>query len=129
MSDLRTRDSMGRWLPGQSANPQGRLPRQTETKYLEVTMDECTPEDWAEVIRIALSDAKDTEVTPHVRARAREWLSKYLIGEPSQLHQILYREEREFKIVVSFGDNGHDALPAGDIIDMEPVVIDEESSD
>ena len=118
---VRTRDSMGRWLKGStSPNPQGRLPRQTEAKYLDIIMQECTGDEWAEVIQIAVKDAKDEKETAHVRARAREWLAKYLIGEPSQLHQLLYKEERTFKIIVEFGEEPK-ALP--DVIDMEPVIV------
>jgi hypothetical protein len=128
MSELpvRTRDSMGRWLKGQSANTKGRLPRQTETKYLEATMGSCSVEEWAEIILIAVEDARDTDATPHVRARAREWLAKYLIGEPSQLHQLLYKEERKFEIVVTFGDNGNKALPAEVEDVIEGIIVDEE---
>ena len=122
---IRTRDSMGRWLKGTSPNPAGRLPRQTETKYLEVTMEECTTDEWAHIIQIAVADAKDTEATPHVRARAREWLAKYVIGEPSQLHQLLYKEERRFEIVVRFGDEEQRQLP--DVVDGEAVLIDDAS--
>ena len=122
---VRTRDSMGRWLKGStSPNPGGRLPRQTETKYLEATMATVPVEDWVEVIEMALQDAKDPESTATVRARAREWLAKYLIGEPSQLHQLLYKEERKFEIVVRFGDEEPKALP--DIVDGEAVVIESE---
>ena len=53
---------------------------------------------------------------PQVRARAREWLAKYLIGEPSQLHQLLYREERDIRIVVTFGDQ---QIELPDIIEGE----------
>jgi hypothetical protein len=125
MAQVPTRDSFGRFLPGQTGNPEGRLPRQTETKYLEVTMAEVTPERWAEAIRIAIDDATDLEVSAHVRARAREWLAKYLIGEPSQLHQLLYKEERKFEIHVIFGDNGDQkALP--EVVDVEPIIIHED---
>jgi len=117
---LRTRDSMGRWLKGQTGNKDGRLTRQTETEYLEVTMREVTSEKWAEVIKLALEDALDQDLTAHVRARAREWLAKYLIGEPSQLHQMLYKEERTFKIIVEFGEEQR-ALP--ETIDVEPIIV------
>ena len=120
---VRTRDSMGRWLKGQTGNKDGRLPRQTETKYLDIIMRECTGEEWAEVIKLALRDAKDEEESAHVRARAREWLAKYLIGEPSQLHQLLYKEERTFEIVVRFGDEEQRALP--ETIDVEPIIVHE----
>lgn len=119
MSSLvQARDDDGKWLPGKSANPRGRLPRQTETKYLEVTMGSVPVEEWAEVVKIALEDALDRENQPHVRQKAREWLARYLIGEPSQLHALLYKEERRFEIVVKFEDNGHEKqLPVDDVID------------
>ena len=123
MGAVRSRDSMGRWLKGQTGNKNGRLPRQTETEYLEVTMREVTPDKWADVIQLALKDALDPENTATVRARAREWLAKYLIGEPSQLHQLLYKEERKFEIVVRFGDEEPKALP--EIVDGEAVVIED----
>ena len=122
---VRTRDAYGRWQKGVSGNPSGRLTRQTEAKYLDIIMEECTGEEWSEVIQIAIKDAKDTENSAHVRARAREWLAKYLIGEPSQLHQLLYKEERKFEIHVIFGDNGDQkALP--DVIDVEPIIVHED---
>ena len=103
MTDIvRQRNSSGQFLPGFSGNLQGRLPRQTEAKYLDATMRTVSVESWAEICQQALQDATDKD--PQVRARAREWLAKYLIGEPSQLHQLLYREERDIRIVVTFGD-------------------------
>jgi len=120
---LRTRDSMGRWLKGQTGNKSGRLPRQTETKYLEATMETVSVEDWADVIALALDDALNKDNSAHVRARAREWLAKYLIGEPSQLHQMLYKEERKFEIIVRFGDEEQRALP--EIIDGEAILIED----
>lgn len=103
MTDVvRTRNRSGQFLPGFSGNPQGRLPRQTEARYLDATMKTVSVENWAEICQKALEDA--LHVDPQVRARAREWLAKYLIGEPSQLHQLLYREERDIRIVVTFGD-------------------------
>jgi len=122
---LRTRDAYGRWLPGKSGNPDGRLPRQTEAEYLDVVMAEVSVEKWGEVIKIALEDALDRDKTDHVRARAREWLAKYLIGEPSQLHQMLYKEERKFEIIVRFGDDEPKRLT--ETIDVEPVIIDDAS--
>lgn len=121
---LRTRDGLGRWLPGQTGNKDGRLPRQTETEYLNVTMRVCTPEKWAKVIALAMDDALSTDETAHVRARAREWLAKYVIGEPSQLHQMLYKEERTFEIIVRFGDEEQKALP--ETIDVEPIIVHED---
>ena len=124
MSLAAPRDNLGRWKTGFTGNPEGRLPRQIETEYLNVTMRECTPDKWAEIIQIAVADARDTEASSHVRARAREWLAKYVIGEPSQLHQLLYKEERKVEIRVIFGDNGDQkALP--EVVDAEAVIIED----
>ena len=125
------RNSFGQFLPGSSANPQGRLPRQTEAKYLDVTMAEVTTEQWAEVVRAALMDAlgQNEELAPrdkaYVAARAREWLAKYLIGEPSQLQQLLYREERSFEIVVRFGDDDGNPKRLSDTVDADFVSMED----
>ena len=75
-------------------------------------------EKWAEVVAIALEDALDREGKPHIRTKAREWLARYLIGEPSQLHALLYKEERKFEIIVKFEDNGQNKeFPVGDVVD------------
>ena len=123
MTVIQERNKDGTFRKGFTGNPAGRLPRQTETEYLEVTMREVTPEAWAEVIQQAILDARDTEASHHVRARAREWLAKYWIGEPSQLHHMLYKEERDIRITVTFGDNG-DKKELPDIIDIEPLLLD-----
>jgi hypothetical protein len=120
---IRSRDAYGRWQKGISGNPEGRLPRQTESEYLEVTMATVSTERWAEVVEQALQDALGDNI--HARARAREWLAKYLIGEPSQLMQLLYREEKSFEIIVTFGDNGRKELTEGDVIDVEPIILNE----
>ena len=83
-------------------------------------MGQVPPEKWAEIVAYAVEDALGEK--DHVRARAREWLAKHLIGDPAQIHQFLYKEERSFTINVIFGDN-QQALPAN-IVDVEHVVID-----
>src|SRR5690348_8204282 len=53
----------------------GRPPRTAERRYLQVLTEEVTDEDWREVVRAALADAKVGD------ARARLWLSKYVLGD------------------------------------------------
>lgn len=123
MTSVKTRDSLGRWKSGVSGNPAGRLPRNTETEYLGITMGKATPEKWGEIVEMAVEDA--LAENPHVRARAREWLAKHLIGDPSTIHQMLYKEERSFEIRVIFGeDKGNGQGKLEDVIDVEPVMID-----
>ena len=70
------RDSKGRFVKGASGNPQGRLPKQTETSYLQVSESVCTFDVWREIVAKAVEQAKRGD------ARARQWLSDYLIGKP-----------------------------------------------
>lgn len=113
----------GRFVKGFSGNPSGRLPRNTETQYLETTMEQCSIAQWAEIVARAVQDAL-SDNDANVRARAREWLGKYVIGEPSQLHQILYREEKDFQIVVTFGEEAPRMLE-DEIIEGEIAAIEE----
>ena len=70
------RDSKGRFVKGESGNPQGRLPKQIEQTYLQVSESVCTFDVWREIVAKAIEQAKRGD------ARARQWLSDYLIGKP-----------------------------------------------
>lgn len=70
------RDSKGRFVKGESGNPQGRLPKQVESSYLQVSENVCTFDVWREIVAKAIEQAKRGD------ARARQWLSDYLIGKP-----------------------------------------------
>jgi hypothetical protein len=61
-------------------NPRGpRQPKlQTERAHLEVVIAVCTPETWREVVHKAVEDCKASD------AKARKWLSSYLMGRPGQ---------------------------------------------
>lgn len=121
---VRVRDQLGRWQKGFTGNPQGRLPKAIEMEYLDVTWRTVTPEKWAEVMQMALDDC--LHENPHVRARAREWAGKYVLGDPSAIQQFLYKDERKFEITVTFGDNGRKMLEEGDVVDAEPTLIQDE---
>jgi len=118
------RDQFGKFRKGFTGNPLGRLPKAVEMEYLDVTWRTVSPEKWAEVMEQAVLDCTDDN--PHVRARAREWVGKYVLGDPSAIQQYLYKDEREFHITVTFGDNGQKMLESGeeDIIDAEVTVVD-----
>jgi len=70
------RDQSGRFAEGNAGGP-GRPKRQTERDYLRVVMGKCTLEEWAEAVTKAVKDAKAGD------AKAREWLSGYLLGKPN----------------------------------------------
>lgn len=69
------RNDLGQFSPGNKCSP-GRLARQTEREYLIAMTTGCTPEDWQEIIKQAVEDAKKGD------NKAREWLASYLIGIP-----------------------------------------------
>lgn len=72
------RDARGRFLKGQSPKSPGRPRRETEHAYLEATIMGCSLDDWAEIVKAAVRDAKKGDPT------AREWLTKNILGLPVQ---------------------------------------------
>jgi hypothetical protein len=74
-------DSRGRFAPGNPGNPhaQGRPRRVAELDYLVALTEECPPETWRAVCRRAVADALAGD------PRAREWLGRYLLGNPAEL--------------------------------------------
>lgn len=81
------RDSKGRFVKGESGNPQGRLPKQIEQTYLQVSESVCTFDVWREIVAKAIEQAKRGD------ARARQWLSDYLIGKPLPMIMAVQRHE------------------------------------
>ena len=71
------RDEKGRFIPGNKASP-GRAPRKREERFLEVTLESVSFDDWKEIVRKAKEQAKRGD------AVARKWLSDYLIGAVQQ---------------------------------------------
>ena len=72
------RDAHGRWLPGQTGNPNGRPKRSTEQEYLDVMLSTCTPDHWRDITAKAIEQAKRGEW------HARKWLSDYILGPAIQ---------------------------------------------
>ncbi len=77
------RDSQGRFAVGNPGGP-GRPPRMTEEDYLRTLAENISLDDWAAIIRKAVDDAKSGE------AKSREWLSRYLIGSPTEAAPTLF---------------------------------------
>lgn len=71
MSD---RNTNGTFALGNRCGP-GRPPRGVERQYLAAFAETVSPSDWREIIARAVADAKAGD------ARARDWLSKYLVGD------------------------------------------------
>lgn len=54
----------------------GRPNRQTEAGYLQTMMQVCNLDSWREICERATAEAKQGD------PKAREWLSRYLVGAP-----------------------------------------------
>lgn len=80
------REANGRFSQGNAGGP-GRPPRQTEASYLRATSAACSIEDWRAIIERAVQDAKAGN------AKAREFLSKYLLGSAPILSELVAWDE------------------------------------
>jgi hypothetical protein len=77
VSITQQRSPGGRFAKGHPGGP-GRPRRAVETDYLRTLVDCCSPDAWRGVCERAVQDARTGN------AKAREWLSRYLLGaEPS----------------------------------------------
>jgi hypothetical protein len=72
-----TRDENGRFVKGHDKLG-GRKSRAIEEAYLKIFKDTVSPDDWKEIIKRAVKDAKLGDAT------ARKFIADYLIGAPVQ---------------------------------------------
>ena len=98
------RDAKGRFAKGASGNPQGRLPKQIEQSYLQVSESVCTFDVWREIVMKAVEQAKQGD------ARARQWLSDYLIGKPISMVMAVQEKQDTLITVKYMRDNLTDKL-------------------
>ncbi len=70
-----TRDSNGRFVPGSPGGP-GRKPREVEKEYMTTMETVVSGEAWRAIVERATTDAIAGD------AKARTWLSGYLLGQP-----------------------------------------------
>lgn len=71
------RNEQGKFVKGNGGGP-GRPKRSTEEKYLASLQSAVSVKDWRDIVDKAVFQAKRGD------ARARQWLSDYLIGPPVQ---------------------------------------------
>jgi len=98
------RDAKGRFVKGASGNPQGRLSKQIEQSYLQVSESVCTFDVWREITMKAVEQAKRGD------ARARQWLSDYLIGKPISMVMAVQERQDTLITVKYMRDNLTDKL-------------------
>jgi hypothetical protein len=69
-------DNRGRFTKGNRGGP-GRPKRYIEREYLTALSEACPPAKWKKIVQKAVEEALDGD------AKAREWLSGYLLGKLS----------------------------------------------
>jgi hypothetical protein len=110
------------WVKGQpSPNPKGRPSKAIERAYLNATVENCSLDDWKEIVHIAVENAK------HNDGKAREWLSGYILGEPKKVHEYLVNEKRSVTIHVVWEVPGE--IVEGESIKLLADTLDDEEED
>ena len=94
-NELVKRDERGRFIS--SGNPNGRASRKVETEYLELAKRKCGKSEWLAIVETAVEQAKEGD------AKARQWLSDYLIGKPLLMRET--ESEGEKTIVINWIDS------------------------
>jgi hypothetical protein len=72
------RDAKGRFVKGNRGNPKGRMPKEREVKFYDLTVSAVSEEDWTGIVKTAVRLATKGD------SQARKWLSDFLIGLPQQ---------------------------------------------
>jgi len=93
------RDTSGKFTEGHPGGP-GRPKKSVEERYLKKLSASVTLSDWRDICKRAVSDAKRGD------ARARQWISEYLLGKPLQRSEITGKDGET--IVIKLVDDDGD---------------------
>ena len=94
-----TRDENGRFVKGQTGNPNGRPKKEREIRYYEIMQSACTFSDWRAISKKAVEQATRGD------AVARKFLADYLLGPPTQKHEVTGGMNL---VIVNWDDNNND---------------------
>jgi hypothetical protein len=78
---LPDRNEKGQFKKGYKGGP-GRPPREVEEEYRQILVSNVSQEDWAAIVRRAVSDAKKGDTS------ARKFIADYLIGPPIERKEL-----------------------------------------
>ena len=92
---MTNRDALGRFVKGNPGGP-GRLSVQGEREYFTALQDNVSLEDWAAIVKKAVTQAKAGN------RWARDFLSKYILGNPEQLINV--QSDRQVRVIVEHVD-------------------------
>lgn len=82
------RTATGQFAKGNPGGP-GRPPRHVEVTYMAGLFAACTLDDWTEIVRRAVDDAKQGD------AKARDWLASYMVGAAKAPARLFTKMDKE----------------------------------
>lgn len=94
-------ENKGKFQPGNKGGP-GRPPKEREARFLEITLSAVTFDDWAEIIKKAVAQAKRGD------SSARKFLADYLVGVPVQRTEHTGRDGERLEILVKYATDNPD---------------------
>lgn len=97
MNNVQDRDTNGRFVKGNGGGP-GRPKKEKEAAYLDILLSVVTPDDWRKVCAVALARAKSGD------AKARDWLSNYIVGRPVERHEVSGPNGAAIDFNIAWGD-------------------------
>ena len=105
MSERKMRTSEGRWIGPCYSGPPSTAPVviEREKRALEEFKASITPEIYREMVMMAIKEAREGEGRPQENAKA--WLAKYLVGDPKQITDLLYKKDNDFEIVFKLDED------------------------
>jgi hypothetical protein len=93
------RDEKGRFVKGATGNPNGRPKKEREIRYYEIMQSKCTFKEWGQICQKAVDQARRGDT------QARKFLADYLLGPPTQKHEIGGKDGGGVSINLSWGDD------------------------
>jgi len=97
MSKIVKRSANGQFKKGTAAGP-GR-PLDPIRNNLKSLYSVCKKSDWRQIVSKAVEQAIDGD------AKARDWLSKYMVADPIQVHLLRELEDHPVEIDVIIGSS------------------------
>lgn len=97
------RNANGTFAKGNKGGP-GRPKRSREERYLARLSKRCTLKQWEKIVDTAIARAKAGD------ARARQWLSDYLLGKPAQ--EVKVEAVTDLIVNLGWGDDDFDDNPS-----------------
>ena len=92
------RDKNGKWLKGETGNPNGRPKKEHEEEYYRILVSICTPAHWKKIVEKMIADAEGGD------DKARKLLFDHALGLPVQKTELTGAEGDKIIFEVHYKD-------------------------